>query len=98
MHAFSGHAFEVRQAIEGEVHFAGGAAILVAADLTEEVFGDVTRLDKVDEGVLGIDTGGDDVGVDLLAVGEHHALRSATLDENFRGGSLGADLNSGFAG
>ncbi len=96
--AFAGHALEVRQAVEREIHFAGGAAVLVAANLFQEVVGDVAGLDEVDEGVLRVDAGGNDVGVNFVAVAEDDALRFAFLDDDLCGRCLRADFDSCFAG
>src|ERR1700675_1405900 len=97
MSAFARHALEVWEAVKGKGHFAGRTAALVAARFVEEVVGDVAGLDEVDEGVFGIDAGRDDVGVDLIAVAEHYALRLAVLDEDFRSGGFGANLDACFA-
>ena len=73
MMARAGQAGEIGQPVEREIHFAGGAAIFVAANVFEEIGGQFARFDEFQECEIGIDARGNNVGVNFLAAFEHDA-------------------------
>src|ERR1700722_10219257 len=46
----AGQADEIREAVEGQIYFAGGAAEFIAADVFEEIAGELALFDKFQEG------------------------------------------------
>src|SRR5277367_3007373 len=79
----AGQAGEIRQVVESEIHFAGGAAIFVAANVFEEIGGKFAGFDELQKREIGIDARRDDVGANFFAAFEDHALRDAIFNENF---------------
>src|SRR5437868_9518866 len=98
MCARSGHALEIRQSIESEIDLAGRSAKFVTAHSLDKLSRQLVFVHQLGEGHSGIDAGGNDIGVDLIAIGKHDALGSPILYQNFRNASLGANFDSGFAG
>src|SRR6266851_3443175 len=98
MGARSRHAFEVRKAVERHVYFAGRSAVFEAVDVFEKVGGKMLGLDELVERESGIDAGGNCVGINFVAVRQDDALGPAIFDDDLSNGSLGTNLDSGFAG
>ena len=98
MRAGSGHGFEVRQRVQRHIYLAGRAAIFEAVDVFEEVGGKMLGVDELVEGEAGIDAGRNCFGVNFIAVGEDDSFGLAILDDDFRDGGLGANLDAGLAG
>ncbi len=90
--------FEFGETVEREVHFAGGAAIFVAANAFEEIAGQIAGLHKFFERQMRIDAGGDDGGGDFFAGFQDDAGCAAVLDEDSVDRRLRADFDAGFAG
>ena len=98
MSARSGDGLEVRQRVERQIHFAGRPAILVAVYVFQKFRGQRACLEKFRESQPGVDARRNDVGINLVAVGEHHAFGFAVLHDDLRDRGLGADFGAGFAG
>ncbi len=96
--AGSGHTFEIGQGVERHVHFAGGTAELIAINFFEKFCGQVALVDKLSERQPRIDARGNDVGVDFVAVGEHHAFGLAVFHNDLSDTGFSANLRAGFPG
>ena len=83
---------EARQAVEGDVELAGGAAGLEGAHPLQEWLGQLLVLDAGKEGALHVHVGDDAGGVDLLAVVEDDAGGAAVPDADALDAAAGADL------
>ena len=94
MSAWPGYGLEIRQRVERQVHLAGRAAILVAIHVFQKFRGQCARLKKFRKGQPGIDARRNDVGINLVAVGQHHAFGFAVLHDDLRDGGLGADFGA----
>jgi len=88
---------EFGKRVEGEIHFAGGAAILVAVNFFEEFGGKIFGVEHFDESEIGINAGRNDFGVDFFAGFENDSGGAAVACENFRDWSFHADFGAGFA-
>ena len=64
---------EVRGLGEGGVELHGGAHVLKGADAGPEVGGEVSLVDYIQKGALGVEVGDDSPGPDLTAVGKLYA-------------------------
>ena len=84
MSALAGHALEIWQGIERHIHLARRAAELVTIDFLEEVARQMLRFDELRECKPRIDTGQNDIRVEFVSVGEHHAFRLPVLDQDLR--------------
>ena len=78
--ADSRHALEIRQAVERHVDLAGRSAELVALHAFHEFVGQMAGLDHLGKREPRIDAGGNDVGINLVAVREHDADGASVLD------------------
>src|SRR5271170_4484676 len=87
---------EIRQAVEREIHFAGGTAIFVAANVFKEIAGKFTLFDEFQKREIGIDAGRDDVGLNFFAAFEDDTVGDAIFYENFRDCYFLTDFDAGF--
>ena len=97
MQAVPRHAFEIRQAVERHVDFAGGPAELVALHAFHEIIGQIAGLDHLGKRKPRIDAGRNHVSVNFVAAREHNAGGASVLDHDAGNRGPGADFNSGLA-
>src|ERR1700692_1505085 len=97
MGARSGHALEVRQAVERHIHLSGRSTVFEAVDVFEKVGRKVLCFNELIKRKSGIDARRNCVGKDFVAISEDDAFRLAIFDNNSRDGGLCANLNSSFA-
>ena len=83
--------------IERHVHLARRSAELVPIHFFQKI----SRQVPVSMNLVNVSRGSTldeiDVGINFIAVGEHHALRLAALHDDLRDRCLGTNLNAGFA-
>ena len=85
-------------AIQRDVHLAGRSAEFVALHFFQKFAGKLALFEELDEGEAGIDAGGNDVAVDLVAILQNDALSAIVLYQDLCNRRFGADLDANFAG
>ena len=73
MRAGTRQTLEVRQRVQRNVHFAGGAAELVAPNVFQKFSGQLVFFNELDEGKARVDAGRNHIAVDFVAILQHHA-------------------------
>src|SRR5439155_13247599 len=74
--------FEIRQGIEREIHFSGRAAKFISLHIIDKIRRKVFSAGHLDERQPRIDTRGNDIRSDLIAVFEYDSSGLATLDDD----------------
>src|SRR5215467_4293485 len=94
MSARAGHALEVRQGVEREIHLSRGTTELVAADILDELAGQISPVDEFEECEPGVNAGRNHAGIDFIAILESYANRAAVLDNDPSNRGLLTDFDS----
>ena len=95
MRSGAGKRREVRQRVEREVHLSGRAAESIALHPLDELVRQQLLSNHRQERAPRVDARRDQIGLDLVAVLEHHAARAVLAHDNARDRRLGADLDAG---
>ena len=93
-----GHGFEIGEAVESDVHFAGGPTIFIAAHTLEKISGQLAGLQEFFERKVGIDAGGNHGSGYFLAGFQDDAGGTSIFHENSIDWGLRSNLDPGFAG
>ena len=100
MHSRAGHALEIRQRIQGEVHFPRRSSEFVSANFVEKVRRQISAVDEFDKRMPWVHAGRNHAAINLIAIGQRNSNGPAILHDDLRHRRLFANfyssLNCGF--